>query len=120
MAAGLSRKQRNSRVYNRLKALQYKLELAGVKTVYRRFQLFAETTGLTHTNGFNVNYKWSSASNGEWFGTARILIDQDGITEHYGWMHENSYDKGVARIVELFSRLAPAERVMREKMEQAL
>lgn len=118
MGAGMTRKQRNSRVYNRLKSLQYKLEVAGVKTVYRRFQLFAETTGLTHMNGFNVRFTWSHASNGESAGFMVITIDNDGMTERYGWMQaDGDYDKGVNRIIELFSRMSPVEREQRLQME---
>lgn len=112
MAAGLSRKQRNSRVYNALKHLQYKLALVGVPSVYRRFQLCAETTGLTHNGGFNVSYNWSNASNGECFGMQIITIrNLEGGAEYYGWQQPNGDTKaGVTRIVELFSRLAPEAR----------
>jgi hypothetical protein len=120
MAAGMSRKQRNSRVYNRLKTLQHTLESSGVHTVYRRLQLFAETTGLTHHNGFNVHYSWSSASNGESFGSAIVTISQDGVSEYYGWQQANGpYDAGVARIIELFSRLAPEQRAVNEYAREA-
>lgn len=111
MGAGISRKQMNARVYNRLKSLQSKLQRMGVTSVYRRYQLFAETTGLTHLNGFNVKYAWSHASNGEAAGMARILIQQDGQSELYGWQQKDGeYEQGVKRIVELFSRLAPEAR----------
>src|SRR5271166_1753991 len=112
MGAGLSRKQKNSRVYNRLKAIAWKLERLGVTSRYHRFQLCAETTGLDAVGGFNIRYNWSSASNGECAGFQVITIfPYAEASETYGWQQKNgTAEQGLNRIVDLFSRLAPEQR----------
>jgi hypothetical protein len=114
MAAGLTRKQRKQRVYSRLQRIAYKLQQNGVTVVYKKFQLFAETTGLTHLNGFNIQYDWSFASNGESAGFLRVTIDWNGETTVYGWQRPaGSAEAGLNRIVELFSRIAPDQRTVK-------
>lgn len=111
MGAGLTRKQRNSRTRYSLQAMQAKLARVGVPSVYRRFQLCADVTGLTSLNGFNVRWSWGNMSNGESVGMQLITVFYNGAEEVYGWCQKNGDRKaGVARIVELFSRLAPADR----------
>ena len=112
MAAGLSRKQRNARVYNRLRAIGWKLERQGVTSAYKRFQLCAETTGLDAVGGFNIRYTWSFASNGECAGFQVITVHPYAeASEYYGWQQPNgTAEQGLNRIVELFSRLAPEQR----------
>lgn len=49
MAAGLSQKQITSRIYNRLKSLEYQLSKAGVSTQYRK--------GTANTRGYLVFFE---------------------------------------------------------------
>lgn len=112
MAAGLTKKQINSRIYTRLKRLQHKLLLAGVHCIYQNYQLAADVTGLeTVHDGFNIRFGVSRASNGEVAGFVYATVYTLDTTERYGWLQPaGDFDKGIARIVELFSRLSPAER----------
>lgn len=107
MAAGLSKKQISSRVYNKLKAVQYKLERAGVPTTYRGGQLFPQTNGMQHGHGFNISASLSRASNGECAIFFNILIAHECESmEHYGWLKpDGNFTQGIERIIELFVTL---------------
>lgn len=109
MGAGLSKRQRNQRIYTRLQSVKRELIRAGVPTLYKGGQLFFND--ITNLNGgFNVSYKWIGASNGECAATCVIHIQPpDPVlhAENYGgWCtdkaNDGTYEKGVARLKELF------------------
>lgn len=105
MGAGLSKKQFKDRVYRRLKATQRELQADGIKVVYKNFQLYPDTTGMTFSVGFNISYRRLDASNGETAGLPRIIVQPyASADEEYGWWNSpnGDWDKGIARIKELF------------------
>ena len=63
MPAGLSQKQITSRIYNRLKSLEYQLSKAGVNTQYRK--------GTANTRGYLVFFEGHDAYSMEEFVTHR-------------------------------------------------
>jgi len=92
MAAGLSRRDRTRRAYNHLKALQRDLSRAGVSTEYKgatartRGHLVSFNQPEHIDGGFNISVEWSSASNGETFGTLRLYVVLRGESKVYaGW-----------------------------------
>lgn len=93
MAAGISQRDMNRKYYRRLKKLQYELESAGVKTIYRRFQLFS---GDGAHDGFNICYRTLRASNGETAGLLQVYITSDGP--------ESNPETGIARIKAKFGK----------------
>ena len=118
MAAGLSSKQINSRIYNRLKATEYRLDKAGVNTVYekatprrRAALVFFEGDGSTvfpYTivdGGFNITYSVSHASNGETCGFQRIFVTLKGESKTFGWQEpDGTIEAGIEYVITNFTR----------------
>lgn len=105
MGAGLSTKQINSRIYRRLKSIEYDLSKAGVNSIYKRFELvFFEGDGITipHSRidgGFNIKFRISRASNGETAGFPVILTVLNGERKTFGWQEPaGSFEDGIAYI----------------------
>jgi hypothetical protein len=110
MGAGLSKAQFNGRVYRRLKSTQRQLVRAGVPTIYENYQLYPDLTGVEDTGkGFNIGYTRLNASNGETAGIPLILVTINGDREEYGWWNSKhgDFNKGIARIIELFAGKDP-------------
>ena len=104
MAAGLSRTERTRKAYTHLQGIRRDLLKAGVNTVY--VKQTARTRGhLVPFNqpehvdgGFNISLEWSSASNGETFGTVRLYLVLRGETKVYsGWGYQaaGSFSQGL-------------------------
>lgn len=108
MAAGLTKKQWYTRMYNKLQSTKRELEKAGVAVVYRNLQLFPDMTGLTHEThdlGFNISFQTSRASNGEAAAWQVITVVIDGKKELYGWMQKDGdFEKGMLRVSQLFGK----------------
>jgi len=105
MGAGLSKKQFNDRVYRRLKKIQRQLIKAGVPTLYENYQLFPDTTNEKRDLAFNISYARLNASNGETAGIPSIRL-QNGANPIEKFDHLN-FEKGIARIIEVFTKLTP-------------
>ena len=121
MAAGLSQKQITSRIYNRLKSLEYQLSKAGVNTVYqsarrtctgsRRHGLLVHFGGdgvtIPHWHGdggFNISYSSGNMSNGETVITGRIFTTLLGVTRMFGWTEKDgSFEQGLNFIKQNFT-----------------
>jgi len=121
MSAGLSQKQITSRIYNRLKSLEYQLSKAGVNTVYqcagRRctgnrshgLLVFFEGDGITFPywkgdGGFNIGYSSGNMSNGETVITAHIYTVLNGVHRSFGWTEKDgNFEQGLAFIKQHFS-----------------
>ena len=121
MAAGLSQKQITSRIYNRLKSLEYQLSKAGVNTVYQSARrkctgtrshgvlVFFEGDGITFPHwqgdgGFNISYSHGNMSNGESVITARIYTVLNGVHRTFGWTEKDgSFEQGLNFIKQNFT-----------------
>jgi hypothetical protein len=120
MAAGLSQKQITSRIYNRLKWLEYQLSKAGVNTRYckgtaskRGHLVFYEEGAPVSNNecprwvgdgGFNIKYSSGNMSNGETFITGRIYTVLHGVNRIFGWTEKDgSFEQGLEFIKQNFS-----------------
>jgi hypothetical protein len=108
MSAGLSQKQITSRIYNRLKSLEYELSKAGVNTVYnkgtaskRGHLVFFDGEGIAPAwngdGGFNISYDSDNLSNGETFITGRIYLVWKGARRAYGWIgnDDGTFEQGL-------------------------
>jgi hypothetical protein len=109
MGAGLSQKQINSRIYNRLQTIKRQLEQRGVSVFYGNHSLCRnEVEGSQKIGSFNIRYDISRASNGETAGFPQVYITgalRDNGT--YGWQKEaGSFDKGIEKIIEIFSEMS--------------
>lgn len=117
MGAGMSRKQFNDRVYKLLKRTQRDLLKAGVPVKYEKYQLFPDMTNDKRDIAFNISYNRLNASNGEVAGIPQIRVQVGaGRIEKYGWCTspDGDFDKGVARIKELFAKQVPDFTVQNE------
>ena len=120
MSAGLSQKQITSRIYNRLKSLEYQLSKAGVNTMYNKgtaskrahlvfFEPGAPVSGSecphwVGDGGFNIRYGSGNMSNGETFITGRIYLVWKGERRIYGWAEKDgSFEQGLAFIKQNFN-----------------
>jgi len=107
MSAGLSRTQRTYHTRKLLKSIQRELSKANVGTMYKRgtpqrsAMLVYDDSGVS--GGFNVSMSWGNMSNGESVGTPRIWLSFNGETKQYADWGEESFEKGIARIKELFT-----------------
>jgi hypothetical protein len=109
MSAGLSRTQRTYHTRKLLKSIQRELSKANVGTIYKRGTpqtsavLVYEGTGAT--GGFNISMSWGNMSNGESVGTPRIWLyePENNFPKQYAGWGEESFEKGIARIKELFT-----------------
>jgi len=103
MAAGIPQRLLNNRYRYRLQKIRRELIAAGVPTLYKRYQLFPDTTGRKDENGFNIRFRTLRASNGETAGLLCVtILIAEGKDENYGGGNWDS-DKGIARIKELFA-----------------
>jgi hypothetical protein len=122
MGAGLSKKQITSRIYNRLKSLEYQLSKAGVSTQYRKgtantrgYLVFFEGHDAhsmeefvnhrwTVDGGFNISYSHGNMSNGESVLTARIYTVLNGMRRTFGWTEKDgSFEQGLDFIKKNFT-----------------
>jgi len=104
MAAGLSRAERTRKAYQHLQAIRRDLSRAGVATIYKagtrttKGCVIFDETDSTKDIGFNISMDWSSASNGETFGTVRLYLVLRGETKIYsGWGYNaaGSFSQGI-------------------------
>ena len=122
MAAGLSKKQITSRIYTRLKSLEYQLSKAGVNTQYRKgtantrgYLVFFEGHDAhsmeefvnhrwTGDGGFNIKYSSGNMSNGETVITGRIYTVLRGVNRIFGWTEKDgSFEQGLNFIKQNFT-----------------
>jgi hypothetical protein len=109
MGAGLSTKQINSRIYNRLQTIKRQLERANVPVAYRHKQLLRfEIENTSRIGGWNISYQTIRASNGETAGAPSIYITStiQGDFRFGGFSNQHdtgSFDAGIAKLIELFS-----------------
>ena len=120
MAAGLSQKQITSRIYSRLKSLEYQLSKAGVNTQYNKgtaskrghlvfFEEGAPVSGSecprwVGDGGFNISYSSGNMSNGETVITARIYTVLRGVNRIFGWAEKDgSFEQGLDFIKKNFT-----------------
>jgi hypothetical protein len=121
MSAGLSHKQVTSRIYNRLKSLEYQLSKAGVNTVYQHAHrtctgnrshgllVFFEGDGKTFPHwqgdgGFNISYSSGNMSNGETVIYGRIYTTLNGIQRSFGFCEKDGgFEQGLAFIKQNFA-----------------
>ena len=103
MGAGISRERKNAIVYRRLKSIQNRLQRAGVRVNYRKYQLFPDVTGDDRDIAFNISFTFIHASNGECAGWPVITVIEDGVTTTYNEvLTDNNLDKGIERIISVF------------------
>ena len=114
MGAGVPMKIRKTMVYRKLKNIQRRLAKAGVESLYKHYQLCLFDTHNVG-GGFNISYHWSFASNGESAATPVITIQPpialgERCERWGGWCNDTkslgSFDKGIARLIELFAHPA--------------
>ena len=108
MGAGLSKTQRNRRIYTRLQSIKRELIRAGVPTLYKGGQLFLNDIANIG-GGFNVSYIWLDASNAEGAAIPQIRIQPPNPilhSEDFGgrWVatKNGTFEQGIARLKELF------------------
>ena len=122
MGAGLSKKQITSRIYNRLKSLEYQLSKAGVNTVYVKASrikgahlVFFERDAITFPRwtgdgGFNIKYSSGNMSNGETVITGRIYTVLRGVNRVFGWAEKDgSFEQGLDFIKQNFTTSPSAQ-----------
>lgn len=105
MGAGLSTKQINGRIYNRLQTVKRQLERAGVAVIYKDYSLVRyETEHTQKIGGFNISYRISRASNGETAGFAGVLISGalQGDGRYSRMASEGTFEQGIAKVIEIF------------------
>jgi hypothetical protein len=109
MSAGLSTKQINSRIYNRLQTIKSQLTRAGVPVVYhvQRLGNFVPATGRAVGAGcWNISFRVIHASNGETAGAPCIVIQNSAQGDFtFGGFNERnngSFADGIAKLIELY------------------
>jgi hypothetical protein len=110
MSAGLSRTQRTYHTRKLLKSIQRELSKANVGTMYNRgtpqTSAYLVYEGTGHDGGFNISMSWGNMSNGGSVGTPRIRLyePENNFPKQYAGWGEESFEKGIARIKELFAK----------------
>jgi hypothetical protein len=110
MSAGLSREQRTYHTRKMLQRVQRELSKANVGTIYKRGTPHTSAlviyNGPTTDGGFNISMSWGNMSNGESVGMPRIWLTYQSETKQYAGWGVESFEKGLARIKELFAKEA--------------
>lgn len=106
MGAGLSSKQINSRIYNRLQSIKNQLAKAGVTVVYKNYSLIRyEAEHTQKIGGFNISFNVMRASNGEVAGSPSVYITNalEG-NGSYSWREKSagSFEQGISKLIEIF------------------
>ncbi len=109
MGAGISNNAMNSRIRRRLQKIQNQLGVAGVKSVYRNYQLvrFEDLNDLA-IGGFNITFNVLRASNGESASFIHIIIRHtlQGDFSFGGTKEVNgSFDDGIKKLIEIFAEV---------------
>jgi hypothetical protein len=108
MGAGLSTKQINGRIYNRLQTIKRNLERAGVAVVYRNYSLIRfEAEGTQKIGGFNISFSVSTASNGKCAPLVYITgsLRQNGRWGGWNNLNHGTFEQGIAAIINTFSEV---------------
>jgi len=112
MSAGLSTKQINDRIYNRLQTVKRQLERAGVPVHYHKFQLTRfEPENSRAIGGWNISFRIIHASNGEVAGSPQIYISgsTQGDFRFGGFLatsaSNGSFEDGIKKLIELFAEV---------------
>jgi hypothetical protein len=110
MSAGLSTKQINSRIYNRLQTIKRQLSRAGVPSTYHAHQLCRfETVNTPNIGGWNISFRVIRASNGESAGTPSLYITNSlqGGFHFGGWDADNNgaFADGIKKLIELYAEV---------------